>query len=439
MSSKADIDNAVFAAAYPLLSGKGAAVAGAVSGAFLKHLKVDTKLSPKDFLTLDAVGVIVFDDLERTHLPPNELLGYLNSYVEHGPDALKVLLIANLDEMADKTEFARTREKVIGRSLKLVPDFRAAFPYFAARLASPSREVVQGAADQIYALFQQSGLGNLRLLDQAIQDLGSLVAVMDDRHKQNPGLVKALTDLVVIFALELRSGGANLGDLEGRQTAWLHGVVGKGEPSAVRRLSEKYSGATLVDEPVSDVVLKALFVDGAFEAEQARGDLDRSRWFVTASEPAWRLAWRAHELSDELVEPAIEEMNRLWDAQAYSAAGELLHVFGIRLWQADIGRLALDRKAVLADGLAGIDALFEQDRLETTASDPYGRGSGHDGLGYMEIKSDEFGLFAAHLTSRRQETLLRRLPAQATELFGELRQDPELFSRRILQNGGADT
>ncbi len=438
VSSKADIDNAVFAAAYPLLSGSGAAVAGAISGALLKHLKVDTKLSPKDFLTLDTVGVIVFDDLERTHLPPTELLGYLNRYVEHGPNALKVLLIANLDEMAEKAEFTRTREKVVGRSLKLVPDFGAAFPYFVTRLASPSREVVEAAAEQIHTLFRQSGLGNLRLLDQALQDLGRLVTAMDDRHRQKTELVKALTDLVVIFALELRSGGADFSDLQGRQTAWIHGMVG-GEPSAVRRLSEKYPGATLIEEPVSDAVLKALFVDGVVEAELARDDLDRSRWFVTASEPAWRLAWRAHELSDELVEPAIDEMNRLWDGQAYSAVGELLHVFGIRLWQSDIGRLALDRKAVLADGLASIDSLFDKDLLEVTASDPYDRWSSHGGLGYMEIKSDEFIAFAAHLRTRRQETFLRRLPAQAAELLEELRRDPELFSRRILQNGGADS
>lgn len=44
--------------------------------------------------------VLCFDDLERVNMSIDEVLGYINNFVEH--DGIKVIIIGNEDEIADK-------------------------------------------------------------------------------------------------------------------------------------------------------------------------------------------------------------------------------------------------------------------------------------------------------------------------------------------------
>lgn len=49
-----------------------------------------------NFITLDN-AVLIFDDLERCNIPINEVLGYINGYVEH--QGMKVIIVANQKEL----------------------------------------------------------------------------------------------------------------------------------------------------------------------------------------------------------------------------------------------------------------------------------------------------------------------------------------------------
>lgn len=49
-----------------------------------------------NFITLDN-AVLIFDDLERCNIPINEVLGYINGYVEH--QGMKVIIVANQKEI----------------------------------------------------------------------------------------------------------------------------------------------------------------------------------------------------------------------------------------------------------------------------------------------------------------------------------------------------
>ncbi|RNB92510.1 hypothetical protein EDM56_02105 [Brevibacillus fluminis] len=79
---------------------------------------IDTKI--QEFISsknLDKV-LLCFDDLERIDdsLSIESLLGYINSnFIEH--NHVKTLLISNSEEMEEKAEFTRLKEKVIGRSI----------------------------------------------------------------------------------------------------------------------------------------------------------------------------------------------------------------------------------------------------------------------------------------------------------------------------------
>lgn len=53
--------------------------------------------------------LICFDDLERCGLPINEILGYINSLVEH--NMCKVIILANEEEIGTVTLHQRLEEK----------------------------------------------------------------------------------------------------------------------------------------------------------------------------------------------------------------------------------------------------------------------------------------------------------------------------------------
>lgn len=66
--------------------------------------------------------IIAFDDLERSKLSVNEILGYINKFVEH--KGVKTLILADQSKIDDKKKYDEIKEKVIGRVL----DFKADIP-----------------------------------------------------------------------------------------------------------------------------------------------------------------------------------------------------------------------------------------------------------------------------------------------------------------------
>jgi hypothetical protein len=61
--------------------------------------------------------IFVFDDFERSNISISELSGYLSNIIDGG-DA-KVLIIANEEEIKNKDEFKKIKEKIIGKTISL--------------------------------------------------------------------------------------------------------------------------------------------------------------------------------------------------------------------------------------------------------------------------------------------------------------------------------
>ncbi len=56
-------------------------------------------------------SILIFDDLERCDCPVNEVLGYINTYVEH--DGMKVIIVANQKEIGKRTYFENLELKYL--------------------------------------------------------------------------------------------------------------------------------------------------------------------------------------------------------------------------------------------------------------------------------------------------------------------------------------
>jgi hypothetical protein len=121
LTSIDEIDAALFQAAYPLLSNKPVQLAGRMGMAIMKSVAKIHSVSLPD-LTISEffkpqAALYVFDDLERCEMSINKSLGYINEFVEH--EGRKVVIIANEQEIKDKEEYARRREKIIGKAFEV--------------------------------------------------------------------------------------------------------------------------------------------------------------------------------------------------------------------------------------------------------------------------------------------------------------------------------
>ncbi len=102
------IDAALLQALYPFLGLKGVKIGGRLGKAALKFFKIDADIELKELISKFGAQFYVFDDLERCDMPINQVLGYINEFVEH--DGCKVVIVANEAEIANKAEYLRRRE-----------------------------------------------------------------------------------------------------------------------------------------------------------------------------------------------------------------------------------------------------------------------------------------------------------------------------------------
>src|SRR5690606_11168273 len=137
ISKTSMIDEAIFKSIHPILGSKGAKLAGQILKGTLKAtVKIDLdgdgksdgsasgsvpKIELPDYLKINDNFILVFDDLERCELKKEEVLGYINYFVEQ--DGIKTLIVSNEEEINKENEqYSRKKEKLIGAIFSYTED-----------------------------------------------------------------------------------------------------------------------------------------------------------------------------------------------------------------------------------------------------------------------------------------------------------------------------
>ncbi len=112
---------------------------------------------------------IVLDDIERKHakLAIDEVLGFIDDFTQ--TYECRILLILNIDQLSDKGEWEKFREKVIDQELRLETSVAEAFD-IAIRL-SPSE-----LSQRIQPAVQACGLTNIRIIRKVIRAVNRILA-----------------------------------------------------------------------------------------------------------------------------------------------------------------------------------------------------------------------------------------------------------------------
>jgi DNA polymerase III delta prime subunit len=439
LSSIEEIDDALFNAAFPALTGTAAKVAGRVAKAGLKFLKVDPgDWNIKEFINKFDAKVYVFDDLERCEAPIHKVLGYINQFVEHG--GAKVIIVANEKEIGANEDYGRRREKLIGKTLQVSSVFEEAFPYFTSNIDHPgARAFIQASATDVATIYAQSGLENFRILQQTMWDFERFYAALSPKHMADQQAMATLLHLLFVLSFEFKAARITEDDIiAGRgTTAGLLAMFFADKQSPIARAASRYPIVNIYDNVLSNELLIDYLVRGTVDEDAVRGELNASRFFVSvADEQSWRTICLSGERSDAEFDAAVSRMEEQFRQRAFTKDGEILHVLGLRLFLSDLGILQFSRADVVTQGKQYIDDVYAARKLEKPSFDEgnEGRYQEWDGLGIHEQHTDDYNVLFRHLVSATRRSVEDTYPERAKQLLSDMKSDTSSFYRQVALN-----
>lgn len=120
-------------------------------------------------ITPGTLKLLVFDDLERSHIPMKQLLGYINYFVEYcGCHVIIVGDETKVEEDEEKKILDDFKEKTVGREFEVKPNIDAAIANFVDEI--PCVDWLCGEQSFIKSVFVSSQCDNLRILRQCLYD-----------------------------------------------------------------------------------------------------------------------------------------------------------------------------------------------------------------------------------------------------------------------------
>ncbi len=323
VTSIADIENSFFIALHPILGSKPARVASKLLKGILKTaIKFDLGLDGKENITIDYKipdsakwlidldkHIIVIDDLERSTLPINIVLGYLNELVESSGQ--KVIIIANEKEIeplitkdkesqeksdveekkVTKNNYSLIKEKLIGKSFTVKSDFENAFENFTFGLTSEvAKRILRNNGLYISKIFTDSTYNNLRILKQTIIDFDRFYTFMPNISEDKKELIEHIILLFFTLSFEIRKGAFNLEDINFDFPSMFE---------SKNSLSKYRNFGNYFDHPISSDLLLQYFKYGTLSKKKLEMEIIRSSYFYDENTAAWQQLQNYYSLSDE--------------------------------------------------------------------------------------------------------------------------------------------
>lgn len=140
----------------------------------------------EDRMISNLPRLIIFDDVERCEMSPAELLGLINEFVEH--KSKNVVLCAHIerddgtDEGKRKREtFLTLKEKVVGRTVRIVADAAKAFPEFIKAMPEGhGKQWFNSNVELVLEVFNTAKHSNMRVMRKCLHDCGRVIDVLDE-------------------------------------------------------------------------------------------------------------------------------------------------------------------------------------------------------------------------------------------------------------------
>ncbi|WP_108811880.1 P-loop NTPase fold protein [Sphingorhabdus sp. Alg231-15] len=405
----------------------------------LKKLGLE-KLNLSEFSEKLKNKILVFDDLERSNLDVSELLGHLNTFVEHA--GLKVILICNSEQFPDPEKFRETKEKIVGHTLIVRPEFGDAFSAFCQQIHCPKTKKFLNENEALAGnIFKQSESKNLRVLRQTLHEFERLYRCLPNEVENYPENLKLLFSIFAAYSFETKLGRLQKADFNNRaySIVWA-GIRQKGKSdeakSAIKVSSERYAGIDLTDSVLTDDLLAEMLFDGRYDKAKIRASIEDSHRFRSIErEPEWRTVWHWAERADEAIISAFETLLKNFNAREYTEIGVILHVFGIMLGSVEKKLSSFTIPQVKEMCRSYVDDILEKQSLETIDDrSSFTFGDSH-GLGFTNEDSDEFRELREYLRTANKTALSQNYDHIGMELIENLPDQWSEFCEKVWGDG----
>lgn len=459
LASTSEIDDQIFQQLHPVLASKGIAIAGKIAKGLLNlglQLKLDDggntefsttqtlpDISIKSFLLNFENKFLVFDDLERCNLPIQNVLGYINTFVEHQDK--KVIIIANDDEiegsLSDEdgvkdSKYHRIKEKVIGKAFSIEANNEEVLGALIEECSQEAKQFLKSKQDLcleiINTVENATRQRNFRAFSHSLRDFEYIWLSIEEKYRNHLELMTYFTNIYLRFNYELLLSNILEEDIL-RIDSWrMENIFSEsktnqnaqiGIPKKVDRLDGFFTRHSSIDTYNQLIIPYELWFkllcQGSNIQTQLNEAFGKSKYFIDTLTPDWEKLWHNMTLEDEELPSLIETVSENINNHKYDDPGVALHVFGIFFSLNQRGyklppNIGFNRRAILGTGKSYIDWLELKKKL--TYDDDFFKSIemkfGYLGLGFTSNDMKEFCDLKDYLKHRtiisHQKSLLSR-------------------------------
>ena len=458
LTNFSEIEDQIFQQIHPILASKEMAFAGTLLKGILRaSIKLDlnsdgksettihsalSELNIREYLKNIQFRILVFDDLERSIIPFGQILGFINTFIEkHGS---KVIIIANEGAISkiENNNFANEsfsyfeiKEKIIGKTFSILPDFESSFNTFTSSIKDKNlSKLLRYSQGIVYKIFKVSKYNNLRFLQHSLWDFERLYTKIDDKFKANHELINDFLTLFIAFSFELESKKLIPSDIEKIQdVACFLGtthqeIIEKDEYKNAKSFVEKYRFIEAYEIILPSFMWKDYFQMGYISHDTLNSSLQNSKYYIYENQQSWIKLYHFRDLEDDEIDDVISDVHDKWDRRDYKNLGKILHICSLQYKLSLKGLYDSKEEDILDNAKAYIDFLKNEKLLPASTEDIPMH---YNNMEYAEKESEFFSEISKYISDKIEELLIEQLPVLAEELIELLLSDPKKFWFRV--------
>lgn len=457
LSTIEEIEAKFFQQLNPFLASKGAILAGRFAKGFLRGtLKIDLdgdgnaggsvsagvpNINLADYLTDTSEYILVFDDLERCEIPLNNVLGFINHFVEK--EGYKVIIIADeekiIDDEKDLKQWRKIKEKLIGKTLEVEPFVSDVFDGIIKHTITSRalKKHFKENKDRILSLFNKSNHRNLRSLRKLMMEFERLFRLLDKDVQQKEGLINALLDLFIILSMEIYSGEILPNEIDNLigNGCIARAIKDKEDPEENKySIIEKKYETSLYETILPPSLWRDFFEKGHLNIKDTNNLLRGTPYFLEEAAPDWQKLWRVYDLEKDEFDRLYQSVKKSFDNRSFKYAGEIKHVFGMFLKFSRLGIINKTVSEVISECELYLDEAFGSQSVfvnKDTLDSINGFCSAYAGLGYCDEGTDEFKEISDQLTQKIEDAYEDSLSSRSSELLEAMINSPDKFYKML--------
>lgn len=459
------IDEAIFKNIHPILGSKGAKLAGQILKGTLKAtVKIDLdgdsksdgsitggipKIELPDYLKINDNFILVFDDLERCELKKEEVLGYINYFVEQ--EGIKTLIVSNEEEIAGNDEYSRKKEKLIGATFSYTEDQSLAIKSI---LDEISKEDLKTLLNSNLALIQQTfnqvGYKNLRSFKQAIFDFERFYKRKYFEYNDifDSEIFEKVLKAFLILSLENKKGSFDKQILEFKKDENLENEKKIDTTTTILKIlrgitsldSEKFMNKynySLKDFIFSPKLWNEILNQNILDEQNVNDELYENYFRFKEEKPTWLKLMDFWDLEAVEFDSLVNEAKQKIETSSYTHSTDILHTISMFIYFKEHNLIHFNIDSLLPLAISKFKELFNvNDKIRKIEDSSFREYSGQYGFYAKDIPL--FNQFMDDIVESYEEKYIEKNSERVKELLNLMENDAWLFAQRIIRNNSGE-